>query len=69
MVKSHGLSLRPLLLLLLEDDGSVEHEVRLARVEALRAATENQRRRPVALRDDGTIRISYRYLIMNQNNH
>ena len=34
-----GLTLRPLLLRLrLEDDGSVEREVRLARVEALRAA-------------------------------
>jgi CPA1 family monovalent cation:H+ antiporter len=36
-----GLSLRPLLLRLhLEDDGAVEREVRLARVEALRAALE-----------------------------
>jgi CPA1 family monovalent cation:H+ antiporter len=36
-----GLTLRPLLLRLrLEDDGSVEREVRLARVETLRAAVE-----------------------------
>lgn len=36
-----GLTLRPLLLWLkLEDDGSVEREVRLARVESLRAAVE-----------------------------
>ncbi|HEX6623631.1 MAG TPA: hypothetical protein VF064_07955, partial [Pyrinomonadaceae bacterium] len=36
-----GLTLRPLLLRLrLEDDGSVDREVRLARVEALRAALE-----------------------------
>ncbi|MET0626084.1 MAG: cation:proton antiporter [Pyrinomonadaceae bacterium] len=36
-----GLTLRPLMLRLrLEDDGSVEREVRLARVEALRAAVE-----------------------------
>ena len=34
-----GLTLRPLLLALrLEDDGTVDHEVRLARVESLRAA-------------------------------
>ena len=36
-----GLTLRPLMLRLrLEDDGSVEREVRLARVEALRAAVD-----------------------------
>lgn len=36
-----GLSLRPLMLLLrLEDDGTVEREVRLARVESLRAGVE-----------------------------
>ena len=36
-----GLTLRPLLVRLgIEDDGTVEHEIRLARVEALRAALE-----------------------------
>lgn len=33
-----GLTLRPLLRLRLEDDGSVDHEVRHARVEPLQAA-------------------------------
>ena len=44
-----------MLRLRLDDDGSVEREVRLARVETLRAATQAQPRRLVALRADGTI--------------
>ncbi len=44
-----GLTLRPLLLRLrLEDDGTVEREVRLARVETLRAAVAAGRERPGA---------------------
>ena len=36
-----GLTLRPLILRLgIKDDGSVDHEVRLARVESLRAAVD-----------------------------
>jgi monovalent cation/hydrogen antiporter len=44
-----GLTLRPLIVrLALEDDGSVEHEIRLARVEALRAALEATEAHPGA---------------------
>jgi monovalent cation/hydrogen antiporter len=44
-----GLTLRPLIVrLALEDDGSVEHEIRLARVEALRAALDATEAHPGA---------------------